>query len=199
MEASLPSTIPQSLPLWFALLPLSPWNFKNRFRRQRQINLQLEQLVFVDAPTRLWALREKKRSGEPWAWNLFCNQAAFKKRKPLFLGLSCLSHHDKANHLIRTEARETSPVQLSKKLGRKGKKIVFTCCSFCCNALLLPCEIATQLSLLQKRIPSGGSLPPSRSRSPTTCFQRTRYSLVSPVTVVVYWCNFLKTNVCFPF
>lgn len=123
----------------------------------------------------------------------FCNQAAFKKRKPLFLGLSCLSHHDKANHLIQTETRERSPVQLSKKLGRKGKKkkkLVFTCCSFCWNTLLPPREIATQLSLLQRRIPSSGSPPPSRSWSPVACFQRTRYSLVSPVTVVVYWCNF---------
>lgn len=119
-----PSLRASTLPLWLALLPSSLGNFQNQFRRRGQIKLHLEQLVFVETPAHLWTFRQKRKNGEPWAWNLFMQSGYLKKkkkRKPLFLGLSCLSHHDKANHLIQTEARERAHCSCQRSLEKRRK------------------------------------------------------------------------------
>lgn len=178
--SSLSPTIPQSLYLP-TLTPSSSFVtgiFQNQFIRRGQIQLQLEQLVFVDTPAHLWAFREKRKNGEPWAWNLMQSGCLKKKkRKPLFLGLSCLSHHDKANHLIQTEARERAQCSCQRSLEKRRKNSFHVL--FLLSGMLFPppLETATQLSLLQGSILSRIPPPPSRSQSPLACFQRTRYHL----------------------
>lgn len=80
----------------------------------------------------------------------------FKERKPLFLGLSCLPHHDKANHLTQTEAREQAQCSCQRGLEKKGGGKKSFSCAFpsVSNALPhpLPLEIATQLTDLQRHL-----------------------------------------------
>lgn len=80
----------------------------------------------------------------------------FKKRKPLFLGLSCLPHHDKVNHLTQTEAGEQAQCSCQRGLEEKKKGKKSFSCAFpsVSNALPhpLPLEIATQLTDLQRHL-----------------------------------------------
>lgn len=116
-----------------------------------------------------------------------------KKKKPLFLGLSCLSHHDKVNHLIQTEARERAQCSCQRSLEKRRKNSFHV--QFLLSEMLFPHLLRLQLSChcFQGGIPSGWTSPPSRSWSLYYLFSENHIFF----GIACYGCEFTLTGVIF--